>query len=177
MFDSVDWNSVFTADTPLLEIFVRGTLMYLGIFLMLRFILNRQKGSISVTDILLIVLLSDAAQNGMADDYKTVTDGLLLVATIIFWDFLLDWLGYHVPAFARFIDPEAVPLIRHGKFLRKHMREEMITEEELMGHLRQKGVDDVKHVKKAMMESGGEVSVVTYGRRPGAAARSRRASP
>lgn len=164
MFDSVHWQSLFAIDTPLLEIFVRGTCMYLGLFLMLRFILNRQTGSVGITDILLIVLIADAAQNGMADDYDSITDGLLLVATIIFWNWLLDYLSYHFKFINRLINPKEVALIHNGKILQKNLAREMITEEELMSHLRGKGVDDIRQVKTACMESGGEISVVTYHR-------------
>lgn len=89
MFDAVDWRSVFVPKTPLLEIVVRGTVVYLILFAMLRFG-KRQTGSLSVTDLLVLVLIADASQNAMAGDYKSVPDGILLVATIIFWSFALD---------------------------------------------------------------------------------------
>ncbi len=88
-----DWSSIFLPNTPLLEIFIRGTVVYLGIFLLLRLILKRETASIGVTDILVIVLLADAGQNAMADDYRSLPDGLLLVAVIIFWGYALDWIG------------------------------------------------------------------------------------
>jgi hypothetical protein len=37
---------------------------------------------VSITDILLIVLIADASQNGMADEYRSVSEGLVLVATL-----------------------------------------------------------------------------------------------
>jgi len=163
MFDSIDWASIFAIDTPLLEIFARGSCIYLSLFLMMRFILSRQTGGISITDILLIVLIADAAQNGMADDYKSVTDGLLLVATIMFWGYALDTLSYYSSFFNWLVNPREIPLIKNGRMMRKNMEREMITEEELLGHLREKGVDDAKKVKSACIESGGEISVVTYG--------------
>ena len=90
MFEPVDWQAVLLPHTPLLEIFVRGSLTYLGLFLLLRVLLKREAGSLGITDTLLVVMLADAAQNGMADDYRSVTDGLVLVATLIFWNVLLN---------------------------------------------------------------------------------------
>lgn len=162
MFDPIDWSGIFSIETPLLEIFVRGTLTYLGLFLMLRFVMKRQTGALSVTDFIVIVIIADAAQNGMSDDYRSVPDGLLLVATIMFWNFALDWASYHSPALARFIDPPEVPLIRKGRLIRANMRREMITNDELMATLRQNGVDSIAKVKTACIESDGKISVVTY---------------
>ena len=79
----IDWAGLFMPTTPALEIIVRGSVMYLALFAMLRFILRRETGSLGITDLLVIVLIADAAQNGMAGNYTSITDGLLLVITII----------------------------------------------------------------------------------------------
>jgi uncharacterized membrane protein YcaP (DUF421 family) len=162
MFDHIDWNSLFTDHVPVLEIIVRGTLMYLGLVLMLRFVPNRQMGNLGVTDVLLIVLLADAAQNGMAGSYSSIPDGLLLVATIAFWDFVLDWLSFHFRFFNWLLSRKEVPLIRNGRMLKQNMRQQMISEDELESYLREKGIDDVSKVKTACIESSGEISVVPY---------------
>lgn len=156
----VDWAQVFMLDTPIAEIFVRGSLTYLALFAILRFVLKREAGAVGITDLLVVVLIADAAQNAMADDYHSITDGILLVATIIFWSFALDWLGYHVPALQRFLRPPPLTLVRDGRMLRPNMRRELITEEELMSQLRQQGVDDLGEVKIACMEGDGRISVI-----------------
>ena len=162
MFETVDWAAILQINTPLLEIFVRGTLVYLALFLMLRFVMKRQTGGIGVTDVLVIVMIADAAQNAMADDYHSVPDGILLVATILFWDFTINWLSFHLPWLAKKLDPKPVQLIRHGRIQRTNLRRELITPDELDAQLRLQGVDDHTTVKCAFMESDGKISVVTY---------------
>jgi uncharacterized membrane protein YcaP (DUF421 family) len=158
----MDWKSIFLPDVPLLEIFLRGTLTYIVLFILLRVVLKRQTGSIGMTDLLLITLLADAAQNGMADEYKSVTAGFVLVATIIFWSYAFDWLSYRFDWFARLIEPPPLLLIKNGKILRRNMRKELITEDELMSQLREQGLDDPAKVKEAYMESDGQFSVVQH---------------
>src|SRR3954447_9496651 len=102
-------------DTSLLEIFIRGTLVYLTLFVILRVVLKRQRGGVGFTDILVIVLIADAAQNSMAGDYTSVPDGVLLVAVIVGWAYSLDWLAYRLPLVARFVHPPSVPLVRGGE--------------------------------------------------------------
>lgn len=82
---TIDWNEMFSLGTPLLEIFIRGSAVYLLLFLILRIVLKRESATLGVTDLLVVVLLADAAQNAMADDYNSITDGILLVMVIIFW--------------------------------------------------------------------------------------------
>ena len=91
---------MFAAHTPPLEIVIRGTVVYLALYFMLRVVLQRQSGTTGIADLLVIVLIADAAQNAMADDCTSVTDGLILVATIVGWSYLLDFLSYRSPAWA-----------------------------------------------------------------------------
>lgn len=147
----MDWDATFIPQTPLLEVVVRGTAVYLALFLLLRLVLKRQSGGMGVTDLLVVVLIADAAQNAMADDYRSVPDGILLVAVIVFWAFVIDWLGFHVPLLERLVQPPALPLVKDGQLLRRNMRRELITEEELMSQIRLHGADTVEDVKLAQM--------------------------
>jgi uncharacterized membrane protein YcaP (DUF421 family) len=156
----MDWSQVFQPETPVLEIVARGTVVYLALFVLLRLVLKRESGSLGMTDVLVVVLLADAAQNAMAGEYRTVPDGLLLCATIIFWALALEWLAYRVPMLRRFIRPEPLPLVRDGRVLRRNLRKELITEEELMAQVRRQGLSDLSEVDEAHMETDGRLSVV-----------------
>jgi uncharacterized membrane protein YcaP (DUF421 family) len=163
---NVDWKTMLEADTPLLEIFLRGSMIYLGLFFMLRFILKRTAGTVGISDMLVVVLIADAAQNGMAADYHSVTDGLFLVATILFWSVLLDWLGFRFPRIRRLLEPPPLPLVEKGRILHRNLRRELITRDELMEQLREQGLERLDQVKRACMESDGHISVIPYQRGP-----------
>lgn len=134
--------------------------MYIALFTMLRVVLKRQTGTLGMTDLLLITLLADAAQNAMAGEYQSLSDGVVLVATIIFWNYAFDWLSFQSEWFGRLIEPPPLPLVRNGRMLRRNMRHELITEDELMMELRQQGLEDVSKVRQAYIESDGRISVI-----------------
>lgn len=157
---SVDWRAVFAIDTPVPEIVVRGTIIYLALFFLLRIAFKREAGAIGITNLLVVVLLADAVQNAMAGGYGSVTDGLLLVLTIVAWSVTLDWVGFRFPRMGRLLHPAPLPLIRNGRILRRNLRRELLTEDELLSHLRQQGIGDPAAVKEAFMESDGRISVV-----------------
>ena len=162
MLNLIDWKTIFVPDVSVLEIILRGSLMYLAIFVLLRLVLKRQTGTLGTTDLLLITLLADASQNAMAGEYRSVPDGIVLVATIIFWNYAFDWLSFRSPWFERLIEPAPLPLVRRGRLLRRNMRHELITEAELLGQLREQGVADVAKVKEAHIESDGRISVIEF---------------
>ncbi len=157
---TIDWRHVFEPTVPALELVLRGTLMYLGIFVVLRFLLRREAANMSLTDLLMLVLIADAAQNAMADSYDSFTDGVVLVGTIIFWNYALDRLAFHSPWFERFIHPPPLPLVKNGRMLFRNMRAETISREELLSQLREAGVSDINQVKVAYIEGDGRVSVI-----------------
>ena len=158
----MDWKTIFLPDTPLLEIFLRGSIMYLTLFALLRIMLKRQTGTLGMSDLLLITLIADASQNAMAGEYKSISDGVVLVATIIFWNYALDWLSFKFEWFGRLIEPPPLALIKNGRLLRRNMRQELIKEDELMMELREQGLEDVSKVKLAYIESDGRISVIQY---------------
>jgi hypothetical protein len=82
-----------------------GTIVYIALFLILRFLMKRQSGVIGIADLLVIVLIADAAQNAMAGSYESITEGVLLVLTIVFWNYVVDWLGFRFPALAPLTRP------------------------------------------------------------------------
>jgi uncharacterized membrane protein YcaP (DUF421 family) len=156
----IDWHEVFIPTKSIPEIILRGTFTYIMLFLILRFLLKRQTGVIGVADLLVIVLIADATQNAMASEYKSVTEETVLVLTIVFWNFAIDWLGFHFPTFQRLTRPPPLPLIEDGKMLRRNMQKEMITTEELNSQLRQQGIEHCSEVKKAFIEGDGSISII-----------------
>jgi uncharacterized membrane protein YcaP (DUF421 family) len=161
-WSNLDWQGMFVPSQPILETVLRGTATYLSLFVLLR-LFRRQTGSLGPADLLVLLLIDDASQNAMAGEYRAITDGLLLVATIVAWEYALDFLSFHVPAIGRLIDRQPLPVIENGKLNHTNLRRELMSEEELMSHIRQKGVADVTHVKRSFIEGDGHVSVITDG--------------
>jgi uncharacterized membrane protein YcaP (DUF421 family) len=159
LFDPVDWARLFVPGTPLLETFVRASCVYLGLFVLVRFVFRRETGAARISMLLLVVLMADAIQNAMADDYTSVTDGLLLVATIMAWDYVLDWTASRFPRFGDLIHPRPLLLVRRGRLLRANMRRELVSEQELWTGLRQHGVRELDEVDAAYIEGDGKLSV------------------
>jgi uncharacterized membrane protein YcaP (DUF421 family) len=151
---------MFVPKESLLEIVLRGTIMYLGMYVLLR-VFRRQAGSVGIADLLVIVVIADAAQNGMAGDSKSITEALLLITTIVLWDWLFDWLGFRSVFWERILQPRPLLLIDGGKVIKKNPDQEFIKEDELLAQLREQGIDEFGKVRKCYLESNGHFSVLT----------------
>jgi uncharacterized membrane protein YcaP (DUF421 family) len=153
-------SSLFWLSMDPLELIVRGTAVYWFLFALFRFVLRRDAGSIAIADIMLLVLIADAAQNAMSGDYTTLADGAVVVCTLAGWNYLLDWVSYHSPRARRILQPPPLPLVRNGVPLRANLRREMVTMDELMAAARQQGIEALSQVKSAQMETDGQISVI-----------------
>lgn len=158
-FGQLPWSEIFVPHHPL-EMVIRGFFTYFGLFILLRIILRRQSGQFAMSDILVTVLIADASQNGMAGEYKSIPDGLCLVATILLSDYLVDLLHYRFPSLRRFLEGKPILLISDGKLIKRNLRKELITLEELHSQIREEGIEEVQQVARAFLESNGEITVI-----------------
>lgn len=156
----MDWGQIFGISVSPWELIIRGTAMYVFLFLIFRVVVRRRVGSVGMADILVLVIIADAAQNGMSGEYRSVTEGAILVATIIAWNVLADWATYKSEWMQSILEPPPLLLIHNGRLLHRHLRMEFLSESELRSKLREHGVTDFREVQKAFMESDGQISVI-----------------
>src|SRR3954469_3798 len=130
----IDWESLLIPKVSIVELMLRGSAVYLFLFVLLRVLVRRHVGTLGLTDMLVIVLIADAAQNAMANEYRSLPEGFVLCGTIVIWSYTLDWLGYRYKWLGEWLEPKPLLLIRDGKIQRRNMRAELITMEELTSH-------------------------------------------
>jgi uncharacterized membrane protein YcaP (DUF421 family) len=106
------------------------------------------------------VLVADAAQNAMAADYHSLTEGAVLVSTIFAWNYGLDWLGFRFPLVHRLLNPPPLLLVENGRIQHRNLRAELLTRSDLEEHLREHGVKDISEVSRCFLEGDGHMSVV-----------------
>jgi len=157
---SLDLARLFSFSVSPLELIVRGSAVYWFLFLIFRIVLRRNVGSIAIADVLVLVVIADAAQNAMAGSYESVSDGFVLVGTIVLWNVALDFAAYRFAPLRRLLEPRPLPLVRNGRLLRHNLRKEFLTEDEVIAQLREKGIAELAQVKLACMESDGQISVI-----------------
>jgi uncharacterized membrane protein YcaP (DUF421 family) len=161
----LDWDTLFIPSESLLEIALRGTVIYLLLFLAIRFLPRRTIGAMGASDLLVIVLIADAVQNGMAGDYKSITEALVLAAVIFGWAVFVDWLDFNFPHW-HLASAAPLQVIDNGKLLRENMKRQQITEDEVMSQLRQHGQASPQPVASAFVEGDGHFSVILRSREP-----------
>lgn len=151
---------ILDLSVPLWELVLRASLTFPVLMLLLRIVGQREEGGLGITDLLLVVLVADAASTGMTGDASTAGDGFVLVVTLLVWSVLFDALSYRFPRLGRILKARPRALIRDGELNRSVMRRELMTRDEVMSQLRLHGIEDLADVRRAYLEPNGTVSVL-----------------
>lgn len=157
---AIDWDALLRFTVSPWELVLRGTAIYWFLFAAFRLVVRRDMGSIAISDMLVVMLVADAAQNAMASDYRSISEGIVLVTTILAWNVVVDIAAFHSRTLRSLLVPRKLLLVRDGTILRNNLRREFLTEEELEQKLRENDVSDIARVKAAYIESDGTVSVL-----------------
>jgi len=155
-----DWGSIFDVTVPVGELVVRGSVTFLALLVLMRVVGQRESGGLGITDVLVVVLVAEAAAPGLHGDAKSVGDAIVVVSCILFWSVAVDALAYRWPRIGRLLKARPRLLIEDGEPNRKVMRREFMTEEEVASLLRLQGIEDIAVVKSARIEPNGMVSVI-----------------
>lgn len=156
----MDWSMILLPSESMVELMVRGSITFLLLVLLLRLVGQRESGGLGITDLLVVVLVADAASSGMTGNADTIADGMVLAATMLFWSVTVDAIAYRWPAFAHFVKARPRPLILSGRLDRRVMRSEFITEEEVLAQLRLHGYSEIHMIARAYLEPNGMISII-----------------
>ena len=155
-----DLSQLFKIEVPITELIVRGSILYVGILLLMRILPRRTGGEMETMDLVFVVLIAEAATHAFGN-YESITESFIVIGTLMGWNYLINKLSYHSGFIARIFEAPALQIVKDGKMLRRNMRREFLTEAELFEHLREKGIEHIEDVKKACIESDGTISVIS----------------
>lgn len=145
---------------PYLDIVIRCIGVYLFMVLAIRFFGKKELSQLSTTDLVFIVLISNSVQNSMVGSNSSLSGGLVAASVLFSLNYLMKLLMYRSQSIKDMIEGKPVILIYRGKIDIAHLHQESISMDELEEAVREHGIDSYKHVKLAILEVDGNISVV-----------------
>lgn len=146
-------------ETPILELVLRAALLFALFMVLLRIVPRRSVGELASMDLVFLLLITNAASNSLGE-FSSLTDGTVQILTFFGLNYLTNQLSYRFPAIERLLEHSPLPVVQNGRMLRRNMRKEALTEEELMASLRKEGIGDLVQVRKAVVESDGRLGFI-----------------
>lgn len=142
--------------------YIRTVLLYLVLIFGMRLLGKRQIGQLEPSEFVVAMLIADLASIPMQDPALPLHAGLVPILTVLGLELALSGLVMRSVLLRRVLCGKPVILIENGKILQKNMWATRVSLDELTGHLREKGVLDLKTVQYAILETDGQLSVFPY---------------
>jgi uncharacterized membrane protein YcaP (DUF421 family) len=144
-----------------IHIIISTICVYLFIIIALRLLGKTELAQLSITDLIFVLLISNAVQNAMVGSDTSLGGGLLAASVLFLINFIFKKLKYTFPGVKKFIEGEPVILVYKGKIQHENCRKNDITNEELLQAIREHGSDSIEEVNSVILETDGNISVVS----------------
>ncbi|MGE5678959.1 MAG: DUF421 domain-containing protein [Pseudomonadota bacterium] len=135
--------------------------VYIFIIAAIRLFGKRELSQLSVTDLVFILLISNAVQNAMVGSNSTLAGGLVAAGSLFIANYILNLLLYRFPRLGHIVKGEASMIIYNGKVNKKNLEKAKITMEELKEAVREHGVALLEDVDLAVLEADGNISIIS----------------
>jgi uncharacterized membrane protein YcaP (DUF421 family) len=135
--------------------------VYLVLLVIFRVAGKRTLNDMTTFDLVLVLIISEAVQQGMVGSDNSLTNAFLLVVTLVAIDVLLSVLKHRYPDFGRALDGRPVLIVRDGELLEHVAARERVDEEDVMSAARcLHGIEHMAEIKHAVLEAGGKISII-----------------
>ena len=142
------------------EVILRTAIVYLFVVAALRVSGKREVGQMSVLELVVILVISDAVQNSMVGDNTTLWGGLVAVATLLALDLGLKAVTRRSKRVREAVEGEPRLLVRDGRLLERAVRDEGLEVQEVRAAIRSHGLAGIEDVRLAVLETDGSISVI-----------------
>ncbi|MFL5928656.1 MAG: DUF421 domain-containing protein [Gaiellaceae bacterium] len=143
-----------------MDIVLRTILVFAVLLVLMRVIGRRELSSLQPFDLILLIVLGDAVQQGLTQDDYSLTGAFLVIFTFAVLQVLVSWLGYKFRAVRPVLEGDPLIVVDDGELIERNMKRERLTPEEIAEAARQNGIGHLSEVRWAVLETTGAISFI-----------------
>jgi uncharacterized membrane protein YcaP (DUF421 family) len=143
-----------------MDIVLRAIVLYVFIVLVTRVIGRRELSSLSPFDLILLIVLGDAVQQGLTQDDYSVTGALIAVSTIATLQVLTSYVSFRSGRARKVLEGLPIVLVERGEVIQRNLRRERMTVDEVAEEMRMQQIASFDEVQWAILETNGSMSFV-----------------
>jgi uncharacterized membrane protein YcaP (DUF421 family) len=146
-----------------MDIVLRAIVLYAFVVFVMRVTGRRELSSLSAVDLVLLIVLGDAIQQGLTQSDYSVTGAVIAVSTIATMSVLTSYLSFRSPRARKVLEGLPIVVVEHGKLVERNLRRERMTEDEVAEEMRMQQIGSLDEVEWAIVESNGSMSFLKKG--------------
>jgi uncharacterized membrane protein YcaP (DUF421 family) len=143
-----------------MDLVARAIFVFFFLLVLTRVIGKRELSSLQPFDLILLIILGDAVQQGLTQDDYSLTGVVLVVGTIAVLQVGVSWLTYRYPRMRPVIDGDPVIILQDGEPIERNLKRERLTVEEIAEEARKQSIAHLSEVRFAVLETSGQISFI-----------------
>ncbi len=143
-----------------MDIALRALFLYAFVVFLMRIIGRRELSTLSAVDLVLLIVLGDAIQQGLTQDDYSVTGALIAVSTIAAAQVGISYLSFRSRRARRILEGEPIVIVQDGKLIERNMKRERVTEDEVAEAMRLQQIASFDELEWGILESNGNISFI-----------------
>ena len=156
-------SDLFTLSAPWWHFVLRAVVIYAMVMVLLRVSGKRAVGQFTPFDLVLLILIGNAVQNGLNGGDNSLPGAMLLAGCLIALNYGVAWLTARSQRAEQLIEGVPMVLARDGQVFEEVLRRELVSLDDFHEALRMNNMADVSDVALALLETNGSISVVPKG--------------
>ena len=141
-----------------MDIVLRGIVLFVFASFVMRIVGRRELSSLGAVDLVLLIVLGDALQQGLTQDDYSVTGAMIAVSTIALMQVGLSYVGFRFRRLRPMLEGEPIVIVQDGRVIEKNLRRDRITVDEVLEEARQQQIGSLDEVAWAVLEANGKIS-------------------
>jgi uncharacterized membrane protein YcaP (DUF421 family) len=143
-----------------MDVVLRTILVFFVMLMLTRVIGRRELSSLQPFDLILLIVLGDAVQQGLTQDDYSLTGAFLVIFTFALLQVLVSWLGFRFPRTRPVLEGDPLIVVQDGELVENNLKRERLTREEVAEAARQQGIAHLSQVRWAVLETTGAISFI-----------------
>jgi uncharacterized membrane protein YcaP (DUF421 family) len=143
-----------------MDLVLRAVVVFAFILVLTRVIGKRELSSLQPFDLVLLIVLGDALQQGLTQDDFSLTGAVLVVGTIAILQVFVSWVSYRFPRTRPVLEGEPVIIVQDGKVIERNLKRERLTVEEVSDEARKQQIAHLSEIRFAVLETSGQISFI-----------------
>src|SRR4051794_33408894 len=143
-----------------MDLTIRAVVLFCFVYLLTRIIGRRELSSLEPFDLILLIVMGDAIQQGLTQDDYSVTGAFIVVGTFAILQVTFSFASYRFPRLRPALDGEPIVVVQDGKPIERNLRRERITVEEVMVEARLQQLSSLDQIAWGVLETSGKISII-----------------
>jgi uncharacterized membrane protein YcaP (DUF421 family) len=140
---------------------LRSVAVYVVLLVIFRVAGKRALSEITTFDFVLLLIIGNVIEPGITGDDYSVTNGLLIIITLVIVDIGMSLIKQKSRGFAKLVDGVPLVIVEDGQPIEERMRKARLDVSDILTSARQsQGLERMDQIKYAILERSGGISIV-----------------